>query len=137
MNIHLTLHNAIFLTGGLINFGLSIFVLYVSRRRLNVLVVTFLLMIVSVTVFQISHVLGVLASNGETSRRIFMWNLTVIPIQMFMTHWFLALIEKNKRRKIALSIVYGSGLCLFLIHLIFPETYLYTSVPKMYFPFYY
>lgn len=113
------------------------FVLFVRRKNIDSFVVTFILMIFFVTVFQISHVFGVSAGTAELSRKIFLFNIVIIPIQIFLTHWFLILIGKNKERKLILSLVYGSGLFLCLIYILFPETYLLESVPKLYFPFYY
>lgn len=134
---HLLVHNILFLGGGILNIILVFAVLFTQRKRFDNLTVTFALMTISVAVFQITQVLGSIAPDSDTSRQIFMWNLCVIFIQIFMTHWFFALMGKTKEKRLALSVVYGSGLLLFAIHLIFPYTYLLPSVPKMYLPFYY
>jgi signal transduction histidine kinase len=137
MSYHLLIHNILFLAGGALNIILPLVVLFIRRKRLDSLVVTFALMSLSVAVFQITQVLGANAATAEISRQIFMWNICVIPIDIFMAHWFLALIGKTRQHRIALISIYVSGGILFIIHLIFPHTYLLESVPKMYFPFYY
>jgi signal transduction histidine kinase len=139
MNAQLFFHNIFFLLGGVINIILAVFVIYNRRSRIDVAAITFALMALSVATFQISHVLGIMAGTAEISRYLFMYNLANIPIGIFMTHWFLALIEKNGDlpHKIALIFIYITGIALFVTYLIFPDTFLSTSVPKLYFPFYY
>jgi len=136
-NVHLFTHNSTYLLGAVLNIILVCVVLYVRRHKIDNLVVTFILMTLSVVVFQVSQVLGANAATADISRKIFMFNLAVIPIQVFMTHWFLALMGKTKEKHRALTIVYVTGSILFLVHVIFPETYLLDSIPKLYFPFYY
>ena len=136
-DIHLFLHNTLFLSGGLINIVLAGIVLFIKRKSINSLTVTFILMMLSVATFQITQVFGANALDADMSRRIFMFNLCVIPIQVFMTHWFLALIGKVNERRLALGAVYASGLILLCVSIVFPYAYLVESVPKMYLPFYY
>lgn len=137
MNYHLIIHNVLFFGGGILNIILPLVVLFIRRKKLDSLVVTFALMSFSVATFQISHVLGVNAATADLSRLILMWNISVIPIDIFMAHWFLALIGKEREHRVVLITIYATGIILFLIHLFFPYTYLLDSVPKMYFPFYY
>lgn len=134
---NLLIHNILFTAGGVINIVLIIIVIFLKRKKFDTLVVTFILMTLSVAVFQISHVLGVSASSADLSRKIFMFNLSIIFIQLFMTHWFFALTGRVHVQRYGLALVYITGIALLTIHLIFPETYLLDSVPKMYFPFYY
>lgn len=133
----LFMHNALFLFGGVLNILVALAVMVIRRKELDTIAVTFVLTALSVAIFQISHVFGILAPTAEISRKIFMFNLAVIPINVFMTHWFLAVIGKTKSRRWPLIAVYASGGLLLAIHLIFPSTYLVDSVPKLYFPFYY
>lgn len=137
MSTNLLVHNILFMGGGILNIILAFTVLYIRRKKMDNLVVTFALMTLSVSIFQITQVLGVNAADAVSSRKIFMWNLCVIPIQIFMTHWFFALLGTTRTNRKALGLVYGSGIALMLLHIILPETYLLDSVPKMYFPFYY
>lgn len=137
MNTHLLVHNIGFLAGGIINIGIVCFVLYTARRRINSVIVTFTLMTLSVAIFQISHVLGANATSPELSRKIFMFNLANIPIAVFMTHWFLALAGKVKERRRILAAIYASGIAMFFVYILFPDTFLRDSVPKLYFPYYY
>jgi signal transduction histidine kinase len=136
-NLNLFIHNVTYFGGAILNIVLVCVVLYIRRAKLDTLVVTFVLMTLSVVIFQVSQVLGVNAATADISRRIFMLNLAVIPIQIFMTHWFLALMGKVQEKKTALTVVYASGIILLLIHILFPQTYLLNSVPKLYLPFYY
>ncbi|MEK7641671.1 MAG: ATP-binding protein [Patescibacteria group bacterium] len=137
MNYQLLTHNILFLFGGVLNIVLPLAVIFVRRKKLDALIVTFALTSLSIAVFQISQVFGVMAPDAESSRQIFMFNISMMPINIFMAHWFLLLIGKAKQRRPILTLIYTTGIILFLIHLIFPETYLVASVPKMYFPFYY
>ncbi|MEN9912900.1 MAG: hypothetical protein RLY66_308 [Candidatus Parcubacteria bacterium] len=137
MDYHLFTHNALFLLGGALNIILPLVVIFLRRKNLDARIITFALTCFSVAIFQISHVFGVIAVDAEASRKIFMFNLAVIPIDIFMTHWFLALTGQIKKQRIGLTIVYVTGIILFLFHIMFPETYLLASVPKMYLPFYY
>ena len=133
----LVLHNVAFLAGGVINIGVAFFVIYASRKHLNALATTFALMSFSVATFQISHVLGVMAPDANTSRLIFMFNISNFPIGMFMTHWFLEMAGRAKKRRNILIAIYASGIIMMIVYIIFPKTFLLESVPKLYFPFYY
>lgn len=116
---------------------LALFIAFNKRRHYDSLSITFILMLVSVSVFQISHALGVVAGDADTSRQILMFNLSIVFIAIFMFHWFVALIGKEKELKNHLLTVYVTGLAMFIFFVIDPSAYLVESVPKLYFPFYY
>lgn len=139
MNIELIAHNAIILLGAAINICLIFFVLYMSRKHVNMPIITFIAMTFFVVIYQLSHVVGILAPNAEASRGIFMFNLVVIPIALFLCHWLLSLsgTDKIRRGKIFLGIAYATGIIFLITFTIYPETYLLDSIPKLYFPFYY
>ncbi|MBP6858389.1 MAG: hypothetical protein KBC33_00990 [Candidatus Pacebacteria bacterium] len=137
MDYHLLIHNALFIFGGILNVILPLVVLFIRRKNPDSMTITFALMSLSVAVFQISQVYGANAPDADTSRRIFMFNLAVIPINVFMAHWFLALIGKVRERMMALCVIYSTGFILFFVHILFPETYLTASVSKLYLPYYY
>jgi signal transduction histidine kinase len=139
MNLNLLTHNIIFLAGGTLNVVLPMVVIFMRRKKLDTAIITFALMSWSVAVFQIFQVLGANASSADLSRRLFMFNLTDIWIGAFMTHWFLAVIGKDRdpRERVILKFIYGFAVILFAACLIYPKLFLLDSVPKMYFPFYY
>ena len=66
-----------------------------------------------------------------------MWNLSVIFISVFNFHSVMAALHQAKEKMKLILAVYATGLTLFIFYLIFPETFLLASVPKMYFPNYY
>jgi len=130
-------HNFIFLLGGIINICLAFFILFYGRKKMTSTMMTFFALCLAVAVFQISHVLGTNASDAQTSKFIFMFNLTNIFIGIFLTHWFLSLIGKVREHRAMLILIYTSGLSLMLFFMAFPLLFLIDSVPKMYLPFYY
>lgn len=137
MSTSLFIHNFLFLVAGFMNIIIALFVLYYGRKKMTSLLLTFSLFCLAVSVFQITQALGTNAPTAELSHKILMFNLTDLFIGMFWTHWFLALIGKTKERRPALAIVYTTGLGLFSFFIAYPSMFLVSSVPKMYFPFYY
>ncbi|MDQ2933136.1 MAG: ATP-binding protein [bacterium] len=116
---------------------MAFFVLYSTRKNWKVTPVTFALTSIAVAVFQFSHLLGTNSVDPEVSRSFLMYNLTDIWIGIFMCHWFLGFLGKNREQHMALSAVYISGITIFLACLLFPSLFLIDSVPKLYFPNYY
>ncbi len=137
MTTNLLVHNILFMGGGILNILLAIAILYIRRHKMDMVAIMFALMTLSVAVFQITQVLGVMAPDAETSRQIFMWNLCVIFIMIFIAHWIFIVTGNIEKQRMILVFIYASGLILFFIHIMFPQTYLLPSVPKMYLPFYY
>lgn len=123
----------------MLNVILALFVWIKMNRNIKPIAVTFTLFMLSVATFQISHALGIMAADAETSRLIFMFNLANIPIAIFWLHWFLYLSERTETRlnKIIIPLVYVVGIGLLLFLIINPDLFLLPSVPKLYFPFYY
>ena len=115
--------------------GLALVVLVKGRdRRLSVL---FFLMSVALAVFEVSHLLGINVFDSHFSRQILMFNLSNIFISIFLLHWILALIGVVDKRALSLIVVYATGIGLFIFFLIFPDTFLLDSTPKLYLPNYY
>lgn len=137
MSASLLTHNILYLIGILLNVGVILLVIVISRKHFTSTVVTFILMSISVTVFQVSNLIGLNAASAISSRNTLMFSLSTLFIGMFLTHWFLALTGKVKKRRWPLAIIYATGLCLAAFFIAFPDTYLLESVPKLYFPFYY
>lgn len=139
MDYNLLIHNILFLFGGALNIVFPVVVTFIRRRKLDSLVITFVLMSWAVAVFQITQVLGANAPSATISRSIFMFNLTDLFINSFMTHWFLVLTGKIRDhfRRILLGFVYGSAAAILVSALVFPYYFLRDSVPKLYLPYYY
>lgn len=138
-NFHLLIHNVAFMAGGVLNFVLPLVVLYIRRKNLTSMIVTFWLVSWAAAVFQIFQVLGANAANANLSRQLFMFNMTDIWIGAFVTHWFLAVIGKDKdpKERRILAVSYGVAVVIFTIGLVQPRLFLLDSVPKLYLPFYY
>ncbi len=138
-SFRLVVHNLLFLGGGALNIILAIFVLVKMNRHIKPIAIVFTLFMFSVATFQISHALGIMASNADTSRFIFMFNLANIPIAIFLCHWFLLLSERAQStfNRFMIPVVYITGISMLIFFLARPDTFLLPSVPKLYFPFYY
>ncbi|MES3031499.1 MAG: HAMP domain-containing sensor histidine kinase [Patescibacteria group bacterium] len=96
-----------------------------------------LLSFVAVFGYVTSHVVGVNIQDPELSRTVLMGNIFTIFIALFFAHSVFALIGKLKEQKIALIFMYSGSIILTIIFLIFPNSLLLPSVPKLYFPNYY
>jgi signal transduction histidine kinase len=124
-----------FLLGAIFEILLGIFVIIKNPRRpLNLI---FFLMNISVATFQISHAIGINIKDPNISRDFFMFNLSNLFIATFLAHWVFIVIDKAKEFKNSLIVIYATAVVLFLFYLIFPNTFLLPSVPKLYMPSYY
>lgn len=132
---HLLIHNAEIVFSTLVMIYFIIFLLVNNWK--STVNVTLALTMVSVIVFIVSHMLGVSTPDPITSKHILMWNLSVIFISMFNFHSALAALKKDQQRRWVIILVYVIGILLTTFYLIFPDTFLLDSVPKMYFPNYY
>lgn len=137
--LRLAIQNYGFILGGLINICLALFVLIKTRKQLKLISAIFFLFMVSVAIFQFSHVFGIMASDAETSRRILMFNLTDIFIGIFLCHWLLLATNRFKYiyNYYIMVLVYISGITMFSFFIFKPFDFLLPSVQKLYFPFYY
>jgi signal transduction histidine kinase len=97
----------------------------------------FLFLSLAVGIFQICHVFGINVVDAEASRAIFTGSLSVIFIIAFTVHWILAVLEKDIEKWKTLLTFYIAGVGLTVFYLLYPDTFLLTSVPKMYLPNYY
>jgi signal transduction histidine kinase len=138
-SFRLIAHNILFLGGGILNIILALFVWVKMNRNIKPVAITFTLFMLSVATFQISHALGIMAPDAETSRFIFMFNLANIPIGIFWLHWFLYQSERTETalNKFMIPFFYSTGIGLLLFFVMYPDTFLVQSIPKLYFPFYY
>jgi signal transduction histidine kinase len=95
------------------------------------------LALLSTAVFTISHVIGVNVTDPVLSKHILMANLSVMFITCFVAHFIFIFIGKEKEQKPAIIAIYTITLVMLTVYLIFPDTFLLDSVPKLYFPNYY
>ena len=135
MGINLIFHNIGFISGGAIALLFALFV-YIKDRH-AIVNRTFSLAFVSIAVFCISHVIGVNTADPYISRNILMWNISIIWIAVFLTHCSFALVDVVRKQYVFMYFMYGSAVLLTFVYLIFPDTFLLPSVPKMYFVNYY
>lgn len=91
----------------------------------------------AVFVFLVSHLIGVSISDPHLSKLVLMFNLTNIFISCFLMHFVLLFLGKAKEQKIPIIIAYALSAILFVVYLIFPDTFLLDSAPKLYFTNYY
>jgi len=134
-NLHLILHNTLAVGSILVSICLIIFLLINGyRKAINI---TLILTSLAVIVFEVSHVLGVSSADSALSRSIFMWNISVIFISMFNYHCVMIALNKSRDRRWLIYTIYTLGFALTIFYISFPDLYLKTSVPKMYFPNYY
>ncbi|MFA6315358.1 MAG: HAMP domain-containing sensor histidine kinase [Candidatus Paceibacterota bacterium] len=91
----------------------------------------------SVIVFIVSHVIGTNTVDPHLSKMILMANISIIFVVIFTMHTTLAVLNIDKQRRALLGSVYIIGIALAVFYLIYPDTFLLDSIPKMYFPNYY
>jgi len=134
-NLHLLIHNLGFGLSGFAALGLVFITLYNNHRRAAS--ITFALSMVAISVFIFSHMIGVSVADHELSRKILMFNISVMFVIILNTHCVLAILGKDQKRRWLIFGFYIFGAVITLAYVVFPETFLLTSVPKMYFPNYY
>jgi signal transduction histidine kinase len=135
MSLQLLFHNIGFGSGTLIALGFAIFVYFKDRTApANIY---FSLAFLSIAMFCGSHVWGVNVADRYLSRDILMGNVSVIWISCFLAHCSFALVNAVKKQHLFIIGMYTTGLFLSIIFILFPDTYLLPSAPKMYFPNYY
>lgn len=137
MDYHLFTHSIVYLFGGALDIVLPFMVVFARRKNLDTSVLLFVLISCTTALAQISHVFGANAPDPESSKRIFMFSLSVIPMGILSAHWFLSLAQVPRARKNILVALYASGAVLMLTSIVYPGTYIGASTPKLYFPYYY
>ena len=134
-NLHLIIHNVVGIISAIVAMGLSIFILVSAPRKMAN--VTFSLMCLSITIFVVSHVIGVNISDPYISRLVLMFNLSIFFIGIFNLHAILCLINKSRQNRLILVILYSFVTFITIFFIFNPDLFLLPSVPKMYFPNYY
>lgn len=133
--IHLIIHNVVSIASAVAMFGMAFFTFFNgSRKTANI---AFSLMILAGTTFIISHVIGVNIEEPELSRLVLMFILCIFFIGSFYLHAVLAMIDKDKEKRWMIIFIHTSAVLFVAVFLVFPDTFLLPSIPKMYFPNYY
>lgn len=134
-NAHLLLHDLVGIFSALVIMVLGFFVILKDHRKtVNItLGFTFLGAIIAL----LANVIGVSVSNSELSRQILMWNVSIIFISVVNFHCVMALLNQEYQKRNLVRFIYAIGVIFGLIFLLFPDTFIGLSVPKMYFPNYY
>jgi signal transduction histidine kinase len=134
-NVHLILHDSIGVISALVALTVSFFVLKSDpRKTVNV---TLALTNWAVAVFLIQDIWGASVADPVLSTKIMMWNVSVIFICMFNFHCVMAALHREKEKRALIWLVYALGAAFVAMFLIFPDTFILQSVPKMYLPNYY
>ncbi len=137
LSLPLAIHTVGFLLGGALNIFLVFFVFFTTKGKRTLATYLSMGIFSGVSVFQISHALGVIAPTADISRQILMWNLVDIVFITFTTHWILVLINKAWDRRYTVALIYITAILQLGYFLTHPTDFLLDSVPMMYFPFYY
>jgi signal transduction histidine kinase len=97
----------------------------------------FLLMVLAIGIYQISHVFGTNVTLGDASRQIFTFHLALIYAVCFSLHWLMLALERRKEYTGFIGAAYVIGTALVALFIVRPETFLLESLPRMYLPNYY
>jgi len=134
-NFHLIIHNVVSIASAVAMLGMAFFTfLNGTRKTANI---TFSLMILAGTTFIVSHVIGVNIADPDLSRLVLVFNLCIFFIGSFYLHAVFAMVGLDKEKRWMIIFIHTSAVLFITIFLIFPDTFLLPSVPKMYFPNYY
>jgi len=134
-NLHLVMHDVVGMLSVLAIAVMGFFVLLQNyKKTVNItLGLTFLGAIVAI----ISNIMGVSVLDSQLSRNILMWNMSIIFISVLNFHCVMAIIDREKSRRGIIYFFYAIGLIFAAIFIIYPDTFIGLSQPKMYFPNYY
>ena len=97
----------------------------------------FIFSLVSVLIFLVSHVIGVNVVNPHISKLVLMWNLSIMFISCFSAHFIFILLGKEIQQKWAIVSFYVVTAIMFVFYIVFPDSFLLDSMPKLYFTNYY
>ncbi|MBI5133772.1 MAG: HAMP domain-containing histidine kinase [Candidatus Taylorbacteria bacterium] len=114
-------------------FGLWVY-LKSSRKTSHVM---FLLMCLSVGVYQIIHVMGVTVIDSSASTDILRTSYFGLFFVVFGIHWIAATVDREREHRMTVIVAYVAGAALAAFYALFPGAFLADSTPKLYFPNYY
>lgn len=135
MHYELFLTNILYSISIAFTIGAGVFVF--NRTPRSHVSFSFLLLAISVTIVQLSHLIGINVLDAEFSTQAFFFSVVNIFLSVFNAHWIFAITGKIREERLPLVLFYISGIILTAFYVIFPDTYLITSSPKMYLPNYY
>lgn len=133
--VSLFIHNAGYVLSSLLVIGLVISVYIKDHQTLanRKIIIAFF----AVTVFTIAHVVGVNVADPHLSRLALMFTASVLVISPFFAHSVFAVIGRAEKERRVLAFFYAASFALLAVFIIFPDTFLLPSVPKLYFTNYY
>jgi len=133
--VSLFVHNVGYVLSSILVVGLIVAVYVKDHRTLanRKIIAAFF----AVTVFTIAHVVGVNITDPHLSRIALMFTASVLLISPSFAHCIFAILGRAEKEKHALTFFYGISITLLVVFIIFPDTFLLPSVPKLYFPSYY
>jgi signal transduction histidine kinase len=131
--IQLLITNIGFIVSFIICLGLGILV-FVRRPPNSPANVVFFLLTLAICTWQVSYFFGINLSDPEASRLAFMFNLSALFIIVLNAHLLLLTSKRFEGQKKVIEIFYTIAIGLTVYFIIFPETLLLPSVPKIYLP---
>ena len=133
--VSLFIHNAGYVLSSILMTGLIVSVYVKDHKTLanRKIIAAFF----AVVVFTIAHVIGVNIADPHLSRLALMFTSSVLLISPFFAHCVFALIGRADKERVPLAIAYLTSLILLAVFVIFPDSFLLPSEPKLYFPNYY
>lgn len=134
-NALLLVHNI----GFLINGALLLFLItlvFIKGHKENGRTL-FILGFISIFVWVMSHVIGVNIADPQLSRFVLMFHISILFISCFIAHFIFVFLGKEREQRIPIIIFYVLSVLLAVIYIVFPDTLITDSIPKMYFPNYY
>ncbi len=135
MELHLLFHNIGYILSAVTAFYSGLFV-YLKDRK-STTNIMFALSSFGIAIYCVSHVIGVNIIDSSTSRMVLMANLITIPFTIIMAHGIVSLMGRFESHKPFIRAMYVVGAILFIFYVIFPDSFLQVSLPKLYFPNYY
>ena len=108
MNLSLLIHNIGSVLSAIVALGLALFTYFGHPRK--VANTTLALTMLAVSVFYISHVVGVNLSDSLSSRATLMFNVSIIFIVIFNTHCVLSVIGKAHEKRYLIAFFYTAGI---------------------------
>lgn len=135
MSLLLLFHNIGFGFDAILALAIGIFVY--AKDRKSPANITLILAMISVTVFSVSHLIGVNISDPYLSRNVLLANVSVMFISCFLAHCTFIVLGVDRKQRPFLVVSYVSAVMLTILYLAFPNSFLLPSIPKLYFPSYY
>lgn len=134
-DVQLLIHNVGYIISSVLALALALIVFVKDRKPLanKIIILSFF----AAATFTISHVIAVNLIDPHLSRLVLNFNLSNIFLGLFIAHGVITYMGKAQEQKYALIFIYTVSILLSAFFLIFPDTFLLDSVPKMYFPNYY